>query len=170
MLAGSIPDTLPPDIYERILRKLAGRKILPVVDATGRLLRSVLPFRPFLIKPNHHELGELFGVAITSPEEALHYAAELRQLGARNVLVSMAEMGALLLDEEGQAHRIGVPHGVVVNSVGAGDSMVAGFLAGWLRQHDYASALRLGAASGSATAFSEGLGEAPLIHKLWEEL
>ena len=157
VLAGSIPASLPDDVYQRILARLEGRDILTVVDATRDLLCAVLPYRPFLIKPNNSELGEIFGKVLTTDKEIEDCARQLQAKGARNVLVSMAGAGSLLLDETGRVHRLGVPKGKVQNSVGAGDSMVAGFLAGWLEQRDYAAAHRLGAATGSATAFSDGL-------------
>ncbi len=157
VLAGSIPASLPDDVYQRILARLEGRDILTVVDATRELLCAVLPYRPFLIKPNAAELGEIFGRVLATDQEIGDCARQLQERGARNVLVSMAGDGSLLLDETGTVHRLGVPRGKVVNSVGAGDSMVAGFLAGWLEHHDYAAAHKLGAATGSATAFSDGL-------------
>jgi len=156
-LSGSIPASLPDDVYQKILAKLEGRGILTVVDATRDLLCAVLPYKPFLIKPNNHELGEIFGKALTTDQEIVDCAKNLQEKGARNVLVSMAGDGSLLLDEAGNCHRLGVPKGKVLNSVGAGDSMVAGFLAGWLKTGDYAAAHRMGAAAGSATAFSDGL-------------
>lgn len=157
VLAGSIPSSLPDDIYQRILARLDGRGIHFVVDATRDLLCAVLPYRPFLIKPNNIELGEIFGRTLETDEEICDCARQMQERGARNVLVSMAGDGSLLLDEEGQYHRLGVPKGKVRNSVGAGDSMVAGFLAGWLKTKDYAAAHRMGAATGSATAFADGL-------------
>lgn len=157
VLAGSIPASLPDDIYQRILARLDGRGIHFVVDATRDLLCGVLPYHPFLIKPNNIELGEIFGRTLKTDGEILECAQQLQKRGARNVLVSMAGDGSLLLDEAGQYHRLGVPKGKVRNSVGAGDSMVAGFLAGWLQTQDYAAAHRMGAATGSATAFSDGL-------------
>ena len=157
VLAGSIPASLPDDVYQRILARLEGRDILTVVDATRDLLCAVLPYRPFLIKPNNSELGEIFGKVLATDKEIEDCARQLQAKGARNVLVSMAGAGSLLLDETGEVHRLGVPKGKVQNSVGAGDSMVAGFLAGWLEQRDYAAAHHLGAATGSATAFSDGL-------------
>ncbi len=157
VLAGSIPSSLPDDVYQRILARLEGRDILTAVDATRDLLCAVLPYRPFLIKPNAAELGEIFGRTLTADAEIEECARRLQARGARNVLVSMAGDGSLLLDETGMVHRLGVPRGNVVNSVGAGDSMVAGFLAGWLESGDYSMAHRLGAAAGSATAFSDGL-------------
>lgn len=157
VLAGSIPASLPSDIYQRILERLAPKGVLCAVDATGELLVKVLPYRPFLIKPNDHELGEIFGRTLSSDGEIVECARLLQQKGARNVLVSMAGDGALLLDEGGNVHRLEAFKGKVKNSVGAGDSMVAGFLAGWLEKGDYAWALRLGSACGSATAFSDAL-------------
>ena len=155
--SGSVPSTLPGDVYEQILARLQGRGIHFVVDATRDLLCNVLPYHPFLIKPNNIELGEIFGRTLHTDEEIRDCAARLQQRGARNVLVSMAGDGSLLLDETGACYRLGVPKGQVRNSVGAGDSMVAGFVAGWLKTGDYAYAQRLGAAAGSATAFSDGL-------------
>lgn len=157
IVSGSVPSTLPGDIYERILARLEGRGIHFVVDAIRDLLCNVLPYHPFLIKPNNLELGEIFGRTLNTDEEIRECAAQLQQRGARNVLVSMAGDGSLLVDETGGCHRLGVPKGQVRNSVGAGDSMVAGFVAGWLKTGDYAYAQRLGAAAGSATAFSDGL-------------
>lgn len=157
IVSGSVPSTLPGDVYEQILARLQGRGIHFVVDATRDLLCNVLPYHPFLIKPNNIELGEIFGRTLHTDEEIRDCAARLQQRGARNVLVSMAGDGSLLLDETGACYRVGVPKGQVRNSVGAGDSMVAGFVAGWLKTGDYAYAQRLGAAAGSATAFSDGL-------------
>lgn len=157
VLAGSIPRSLPDDIYRRILQRLEGRGVLTVVDATRDLLCAVLSYRPFFIKPNDRELGEIFGKVLATDAEIEDCARRLQARGARNVLVSMAGAGSLLVDETGKSHRLGVPQGTVRNSVGAGDSMVAGFLAGWLEEHDYAAAHRMGAAAGSATAFSDGL-------------
>lgn len=170
VLAGSIPFSLPDTIYEQILRQLKDRQILPVVDATRDLLCQVLPYRPFLIKPNHIELGEIFGRVLKTEAEVRECALALQQKGARNVLVSMAAKGALLLDEKGGFHRIQAPPGKARNSVGAGDSMVAGFLAGYLETGDYAHALRLGTAAGSATAFSEGLATREDILQLFQTL
>ena len=157
VLAGSIPASLPSDIYQRILEQLAPKGVLCAVDATGQLLVKVLPYRPFLVKPNNHELGEIFGRTLSTDDEIADCARLLQQKGARNVLVSMAGDGALLLDETGGVHRLEAFRGKVKNSVGAGDSMVAGFVAGWLEKGDYAWALRLGSACGSATAFSDTL-------------
>ena len=166
VLAGSIPGTLQGDVYRQMLRRVDGRGVLTVVDAEGSLLAGTLTYRPFLVKPNHIELGALFGKTLETDEEILTCACELQARGARNVLVSMAGDGSLLLDETGAHHRLGVPSGRVRNSVGAGDSMVAGFLAGWLKTGDYAAAHRLGAAAGSATAFSDGLATREEIERL----
>ena len=166
VLSGSIPKCLPGDTYERIMARLEGRGIPIAVDATKDLLVNVLKYHPFLIKPNNHELGEIFGKVLKTDEEIADCARKLQDMGGRNILVSMAGDGALLLDENGRVHRIGCPKGKVLNSVGAGDSMVAGFLAGWLGRGDYDYALKLGTATGSATAFSIGLAEKPLIDRL----
>lgn len=157
VLAGSIPASMPSDVYESILARLEGKKVLCAVDATRDLLVNVLKYKPFLIKPNNHELGEIFGRVLTTDEEIRECAEKLQQQGARNVLVSMAGDGAMLLDENGGCHRLAAYKGKVKNSVGAGDSMVAGFLAGYLDSGDYAHALRVGSAAGSATAFSDVL-------------
>ena len=170
VLAGSIPKSLPNDIYERIMGKLQGRRISVVVDATGDLLVNVLKYRPFLIKPNNHELGEIFGKVLYTQDEIKLCSRELQKKGARNVLVSMAEEGALLLDETGMLHTIDAPPGEVKNSVGAGDSMVAGFLAGYLEKQDYKYALRMGAAAGSATAFSKGLATQDEVYALLKRI
>lgn len=170
VLAGSIPASLAQDTYERLLARLEGRGVLAVVDATRDLLVNVLQYHPFLIKPNNHELSEIVGRTLTTPDEIADAARTLQQKGARNVLVSMAGNGALLLTEAGEVHRIGVPKGKVVNSVGAGDSMVAGFVAGWMQTKDYAYALRLGTACGSATAFSLGLATREKIEMLLNEI
>lgn len=165
VLAGSIPPSLPSDIYEKILAHLEGRKIKTVVDATKDLLLNVLKYHPFLVKPNNHELGEMFGVKLETVEQIAEYAEKLRKMGAKNVLVSMAGDGALLIDETGKVYHQGVCKGTVKNSVGAGDSMVAGFIAG-AEKGDYEYALKLGTACGGATAFSDGLAEKEDIFKL----
>ena len=166
VLSGSIPKCLPADTYEKIMARLDGKGIRIAVDAERDLLVNVLKYHPFLIKPNNHELGEIFGRVLKTDEEIIECAAKLQERGGRNVLVSMAGDGALLLDEQGQSHRIGCPSGKVVNSVGAGDSMVAGFLAGYLKDGDYGYALKLGTAAGSATAFSIGLASREKIDEL----
>lgn len=169
ILAGSIPNTMPADSYEKILAHLSNKKIKVVVDATKDLLLKVLPYHPFLIKPNNHELGELFGVTLHSIEEIATYAKKLQEMGAQNVLISMAGDGALLIDETGKQHVCGVCKGTVKNSVGAGDSMVAGFVAGSMHG-DYEAALKLGTAAGGATAFSEGLAQRAEIERLLQQL
>lgn len=168
VLAGSIPADLPGDIYEKILEKLSDRKIRAVVDATKDLLMNVLKYKPFLIKPNNHELGEIFGKELKTIDEIIEHAKKLKEMGARNVLVSMAGNGSVLLDENGKTHVCGVCKGQVKNSVGAGDSMVAGFIAGCEKDYEYA--LKLGTASGGATAFSEGLAENKEIFELLGQL
>lgn len=157
VLAGSIPTSLPNDMYEKIMERLYGKGIRFVVDATRDLLVKSLKYEPFLIKPNNHELGEIFGLKLTTDNEIIYYARELKKQGAKNVLISMAGDGAILVDENDVAHKIGTPKGKVKNSVGAGDSMVAGFCAGYLEKGDYKYALRMGTAAGSASAFSESL-------------
>lgn len=165
ILAGSIPSSLPSDIYERILARLSQKNIRTVVDATKDLLLNVLKYNPFLIKPNNHELGEMFGVELHTDEEIESYARKLQDMGAVNVLISMAGDGAMLIDEFGKMHRCGVCKGTVKNSVGAGDSMVAGFTAG-IQNGDYEYALKLGTAAGGATAFSDGLATKEKITEL----
>ena len=170
ILAGSIPRSLPQDTYERLLARLQGKGVRAVVDATRDLLVNVLQYRPFLIKPNDHELGEIVGRELKTDAEIIAAARTLQEKGARNVLVSMAGDGALLVDENGKVHRIGCPKGKVVNSVGAGDSMVAGFVAGWMQTGSYDMALRLGTACGSATAFSLGLATREKIEELLKQI
>jgi 1-phosphofructokinase len=169
ILAGSIPSSLPSDVYEKIMERLQEKNIKIVVDATKQLLLNVLKYHPFLIKPNNHELGELFGVTLNTREEILEYAKKVQDMGARNVLVSLAGDGAILLDENKNIHSCGVCKGTVKNSVGAGDSMVAGFVAGSM-DGDYEYALKLGTACGGATAFSEGLAEKEYIMQLLGQL
>lgn len=169
VLAGSIPDSLPSDIYEKILAHISDKKIRIVVDATKDLLLNVLKYKPFLIKPNNHELGELFGTELKSIGEIVDCAKKLKEMGAVNVLVSMAGDGAVLLDENGEIHQCGVCKGKVKNSVGAGDSMVAGFIAG-LENGDYEYALKLGTATGGATAFSDELAKKDEIYNLLQQL
>lgn len=155
VLAGSIPESMPGTIYSNILEALQGRGIRFVVDATKDLLVNVLKYHPFLIKPNHHEIGEIFGVKLETRESVVPYAKKLQEMGASNVLVSMSGMGAVLLDENGGVHALPAPSGRLVNAVGAGDSMVAGFLTGWEEKGDYEHAFRMGIAAGSASAFSD---------------
>lgn len=170
VLAGSIPFSLPGDIYEQIMARLHKKSVQVVVDAERELLCNVLKYRPFLIKPNNFELGEIFGKELKTADEIRTCAAALQERGARNVLVSMAGDGAILLDETQKFHQIAAPKGTVRNSVGAGDSMVAGFLTGWLRSGDYDTALRMGAAAGSATAFSDGLATKEAVNELLRTL
>lgn len=168
VLAGSIPSSLPSDIYEKILLRLADKKIRAVVDASKDLLLNVLKYKPFLVKPNNFELGEMLGVQLKNDEDIKNYARKLQKMGARNVLVSMAGDGSVLLDESGKFYTCGVCSGTVRNSVGAGDSMVAGFIAGFDKGCDFA--LKLGTACGGATAFSDGLAEKTEILRLLKEL
>lgn len=170
VLSGSIPKSIDDRIYETIMSRLDGKGIRIVVDATKDLLLNVLKYHPFLIKPNNHELGEMFGAELKSDEDIITYAGKLQEMGAANVLVSMAGDGAILVTEEKEVHKMGVAKGTVKNSVGAGDSMVAGFIAGYLDKRDYAYALKLGTASGSATAFSEGIATRKDIIELLEKL
>ena len=166
VLSGSVPGSLPADTYGQLLARVAEKQVLCVVDAAGEQLKNALPYRPFLIKPNLPELQALLGRELDSDTSIIAAAARLQEMGARNVLVSLGGDGALLLEECGQVHRSRCPAGRVANSVGAGDSMVAGFLTGWLRAKDMDYALRLGIAAGSATAFSLGLATAEEIQRL----
>lgn len=170
VLAGSIPSTMPADMYSRIMERLRDRGIMFFVDATGDLLKNVLKYRPFLIKPNNHELGELFSAEIIKRQEAVPYARKLQDMGARNVLVSMAGEGAVLVAEDGTVHGAPAPEGKLVNAVGSGDSMVAGFLAGWMEKKDYGHAFRMGVAAGSASAFSEYLATGDEIRNLYKQI
>lgn len=170
VLAGSVPKALPSDIYEQILAKTSENGVEAVVDSTGDLLLNVLKYKPFLIKPNNFELGDLFGVKIKNEEEIIKYAKELQKMGARNVLVSRGKDGALLIDENQNTYSIGIIPGKPLNSVGCGDSMVAGFVAGYMEKHDYAYALKLGSACSNATAFSYSLANAQGIRDAFEKL
>lgn len=166
ILAGSIPKALPDNMYEKILERLDGKGVNFVVDATGDLLKNVLKYKPFMVKPNHHELGEIFGVEITALEDIEKYAKKLQEMGAKNVLVSRGKDGAALIDEFGKVHTMGNVPGKIISSVGCGDSMVAGFVAGYAKEKDYAYALKLGSACGNATAFSSGLATKNEIDKM----
>ncbi len=157
VLAGSIPASMPSTMYRDIMEYLQNKDVMIAVDATKDLLVNVLPFHPFVIKPNNHELGEIFGVTLTEKKDVITYAEKLQEQGARNVLVSMAGDGAVLVAEDGSVYESEAPKGKVVNSVGAGDSMVAGFLYGYLTTGSYESAFKTGVATGSASAFSENL-------------
>lgn len=170
VLAGSIPKSLPDSIYSDILERLQKKKVQFVVDATKDLLLNVLQYRPFLIKPNNHELGEIFDVTLNTREEVVPYAKRLQEKGARNVLVSMAGEGAVLVDETGKVHMLAAPKGKLVNAVGAGDSMVAGFVAGWMKKQDYDDAFRMGISAGSASAFSELLATRQEIEQIFLNL
>jgi len=170
VLSGSIPNSLPSDIYEQILHSLSGKKIECLVDATGELLLNTLKYNPFLIKPNKEELGELFGETVKTGDDVFRFAKALQDKGARNVLVSMGSEGGILLTEYGQSIQASAIHGRAVNTVGAGDSMLAGFLAGWIKYEDYQKALNLGTASGAATAFCEGIAAKDEILRLYNTL
>ncbi len=166
VLAGSIPGGMPDSIYGDIMKRMQDKEVKLVVDATKDLLVNVLPYHPFLVKPNNHELGELFGVVLEEKEAVTVYAGKLQEMGARNVLVSMAGEGAVLVTENGSVLRADAPKGTVVNSVGAGDSMVAGFLAGYAQSGSYEEAFRMGICTGSASAFSEGLATKEMVSEL----
>ncbi|MBO5146386.1 MAG: 1-phosphofructokinase [Lachnospiraceae bacterium] len=170
VLAGSIPPSIPGDIYSQILKKLQEQGILTIVDAVKDLLLPVLEYRPFLIKPNNYELGELFGVKLSAREEVIPYGKRLQEMGARNVLISLAGEGAVLIAENQEVYSAPAPKGTLINGVGAGDSMVAGFLAGWLEKHDYRHAFHMGVAAGSASAFSEQLAAREEIQTLYEQI
>lgn len=170
VLAGSVPKSVPDTIYMDIMEYLQNRGIDIVVDTTGDLLKNVLKFKPFLIKPNHHELGELFRRTLDSKEEILACAKVLHKKGARNVLISMAGDGAILVAEDENVYELEAPKGKVINSVGAGDSMVAGFLTGYLNFKDYTTALKLGVCTGSASAFSENLATKEEVEALLQEI
>lgn len=170
VLAGSIPKTMPTDVYERIMERLQEKSVKFIVDTTGESLLKVLKYNPFLIKPNHHELGELFGVKINSKEEVIEYAKKLKDMGAQNVIISMAGDGAVLINSNGDVTTSNVPKGVVKNSVGAGDSMVAGFIAGYLNSKKIEDGFKLGVATGSASAFSEGLATKDYVYELLEQV
>lgn len=170
VLAGSLPAGMPPDTYGTVLRGLAAHGVRAVVDASGKSLWATLAHRPFLVKPNRDELSELMGRSLCGKEEIIDGARRLQAQGARNVLVSLAGDGALLLDETGHVCVCGAPRGALRDSVGAGDSMVAGFLAEYLRSGDAGAALRMGVAAGSATAFSDGLAGREQILALWEQM
>lgn len=169
ILSGSVPSSLPKDIYEKIIQRLKSKGVVFLIDATGELLVSTLKYNPFLIKPNREELGEIFSVEINNTEDVLKYAKELQKMGAKNVLVSRGKDGAVLLDENGKEFVISACKGTAVDSVGAGDSMLAGFVAGYFLNKDFDYALKLATASGSATAFTYGLAKRQDIEKLMGE-
>ena len=170
VLAGSIPVSMPDDIYSRILERLEGKGVTFIVDATGELLMKVLKYQPFLIKPNNHELGDIFKVNLETREEVVPYGRKLQAMGAKNVLISMAGEGAVLVAEDGSVYDAPAPEGVLVNAVGAGDSMVAGFTAGWMEKKDYRHAFYMGVAAGSASAFSEYLATKNEIMSLYQKI
>ena len=166
VLAGNIPKTMPDDVYEKILERIKDKKVRIVVDATKQLLVNSLKYKPFLIKPNRQELSEIFSVEISTEEEIEKYAKELQKMGAENVLISLGKDGAMLIDEYGKKHKAGVLDGRVINTVGSGDSMVAGFIAGYEKEHSYSYALKLGSVCGNATAFLSGLATKEKINEL----
>lgn len=170
VLAGSIPASMPDDIYKNIMKRLTGKGIMIAVDATRDLLVNVLEYHPFLIKPNNHELGEIFDTEIRTREEVIPYARKLQEMGACNVLVSMAGEGAVLAASDGSCHMAPAPKGDLVNAVGAGDSMVAGFLAGWMEKKDYVHAFHMGIAAGGASAFSEYLAKREEIEAVYQTI
>ncbi|MCI8940941.1 MAG: 1-phosphofructokinase [Dorea sp.] len=169
-LSGSIPATMPDDAYQKIMKLLDGRGVQIVVDATKELLLNVLEYRPFLIKPNNHELGEIFGTELKTREDVVPYGRRLQERGAANVLISMAGEGAVLIDADGGVHSAPAPKGRLVNGVGAGDSMVAGFMAGWMERQDYEYAFRMGVSAGSASAFSENLATKDEIEAVYRQV
>ena len=170
VLAGSIPASMPADMYSTIMEWLQHKNVTFIVDATKDLLINVLKYKPFLIKPNNHELGELFDVKLTTREEVIPYGKKLQKQGARNVLISMAGEGAVLVAEDGSVYEAPAPKGTLVNAVGAGDSMVAGFTAGWIEKKDYRHAFYMGVSAGSASAFSEYLATKEEIMDLYEKV
>ncbi len=169
-LSGSIPASMPDDTYQKIMERLKGKGVLISVDATQELLLKVLPYHPFLIKPNNHELGEIFGVELKTRESVVPYGKKLQEMGAENVLVSMAGEGAVLIASDGQVYDAPAPKGILKNGVGAGDSMVAGFMAGWLERKEYQHAFYMGVAAGSASAFSEQLAVKEEIDQVYEQV
>ena len=169
-LSGSIPASMPDDAYQKIMKRLDGRGVQIIVDATKDLLLNVLEYHPFLIKPNNHELGEIFDVELKTREEVVPYGRKLQEMGAVNVLISMAGEGAVLIDAEGAVHMAPAPKGTLVNGVGAGDSMVAGFMAGWLAKQDYEYAFHMGVSAGSASAFSEHLATREEIEAVYQQV
>ncbi len=169
-LAGSIPSSMPDDMYGKIMERLTGKGIMIIVDATRDLLVNVLKYHPFLVKPNNHELGEIFGKELRTRAEVIPYAKKMQEMGAVNVLVSMAGEGAVLVAENGMVYDAPAPKGKLVNGVGAGDSMVAGFIAGWMEKTDYGFAFAMGVAAGSASAFSERLATREEIETVYRQL
>ena len=170
VLAGSIPNTMPSDIYQIIMKMLEDKGVTVVVDATNALLINVLAYHPFLIKPNHHELGEIFNDTITSWKEAIPYAKRLQEMGARNVLVSRGGKGGILVSEDGKIYGAQAYKGEVKNTVGAGDSTVAGFITGYLKEHSYEYAFKLSMAAGGASACSDLLATKSEIETIMKEI
>ena len=170
VLAGSIPPSVPKTIYSDIIARLEGRGIKVVVDATGTVLLETLKYRPFLVKPNNHELGEIFGVTLDTRESVVPYAKKLRGMGAENVIVSMAGEGAVFVASDDSEYMLPAPEGKLVNGVGAGDSMVAGFIAGYLEGENLENAFKMGVSAGSASAFSEYLATKEEIMKVYSSL
>lgn len=170
ILAGSIPASLPDSIYSDIMERLEGKGVMIVVDATKDLLVNVLKYHPFLIKPNNHELGDIFGAEIKERDQVAPYAKNLQEMGARNVLVSMAGKGAVLLAEDGSIYESPAPKGKLINAVGAGDSMVAGFTAGYIQKGSYEHAFKMGVSTGSASAFSEGFATKEEVEAIYKTL
>ncbi len=166
VIAGSIPNTMPDDVYERMLERISRKDVKIVVDATKQLLVNSLKYKPFLIKPNRQELSEIFGTEVKTEEDIEKYAKELQKMGAKNVLISLGGEGAMLIDENGEKHKAGVLKEKVINTVGSGDSMVAGFVAGYEKEHSYPYALKLGSVCGNATAFLSGLATREKIGEL----
>ena len=166
VIAGSIPNTLPDDVYERMLERISRKDVKIVVDATKQLLVNSLKYKPFLIKPNRQELSEIFGTEVKTEDDIEKYAKELQKMGAKNVLISLGGEGAMLIDENGEKHKAGVLKEKVINTVGSGDSMVAGFVAGYEKEHSYPYALKLGSVCGNATAFLSGLATREKIDEL----
>lgn len=166
IISGSVPNTLPGDMYERIMQRLDGKGIRIIVDAERDLLTKVLKYHPWLIKPNNHELGAIYDVELKTQDEVIPYAQKLQDAGAQNVLISMAGEGAVFISESGEVFKSPAPKGKLVNSVGAGDSMVAGFVAGYLETQDFHKAFRMGLATGSASAFSPDLATRPEVEAL----
>ena len=169
-LSGSIPSSMPDDAYQKIMAMLDGRGVRITVDATRDLLMKVLPYHPFLIKPNNHELGEIFGVDLKDRQSVIPYGKKLQEMGAVNVLISMAGEGAVLIAENGDVYEEPAPKGELINGVGAGDSMVAGFMAGYMEKQDYEYAFHMGIAAGSASAFSENLATREEIEAVYQQI
>lgn len=170
VLAGSIPPSLSDNFYEEIMKQLSTKNVKIIVDARNNLLLNVLKYRPFLIKPNHHEISEIFNKEIKTIDELIFHGNKLKEMGAQNVLISMGGDGAILITESNEIYRSNIPKGTLKNSVGSGDSMVGGFITGYLKTNDYKEALKLGAASGSATAYSDDLAKISFIDELSSQI